>query len=173
MILPYRDKMPKVAKDVFVAEGAKIIGDVEIGKGSSVWFNAVLRGDVFWVKVGKKTSIQDLSVLHVTKDTYPCVVGDCVTVGHRAILHGCKVGDYCLVGMGAIILDDAEIGERCIVGAGSVVAPGTKVPPRSLALGVPAKVKRELTAQELEMLEESAESYYTLSREYLVQGDGR
>lgn len=173
MILPYRDKMPKVAKDVFVAEGAKIIGDVEIGEGSSVWFNAVLRGDVFWVKVGKKTSIQDLSVLHVTKDTYPCVVGDCVTVGHRAILHGCKVGDYCLVGMGAIILDDAEIGERCIVGAGSVVAPGTKVPPRSLALGVPAKVKRELTAQELEMLEESAESYYTLSREYLVQGDGR
>lgn len=173
MILPYKDKMPRVAEDVFVAEGAKIIGDVEIGEGSSIWFNAVLRGDVFWVRVGKKTSIQDLCVLHVTKDTYPCVVGDCVTVGHRVVLHGCKVGDYCLVGMGAVILDDAEIGERCIVGAGSVVAPGTKVPPRSLVLGVPAKVKRELTEAELKMLEESAESYYTLSREYLAQRGGR
>lgn len=156
-----------VPASVFIAEGARIIGDVVIGEFSSVWFNAVVRGDVFWVKIGERTSIQDLCTLHVTKNTWPCVVGNGVTVGHRAVLHGCTVGDYCMIGMGSVLLDDVEVGERCIIGAGSVVAPGAKIPPRTLVVGVPGKPKRELTDKELLMLEESADDYVKLSRQYL------
>lgn len=167
MIIPYKNKHPEIHRSVFVAEGAYIIGDVVIGEQSSVWYNSVIRGDVYYVRIGKRTSIQDLSACHCTKDTYPLIVGDGVTVGHRAVLHGCKIDDYCLIGMGAVILDDAHVGERCLVAAGAVISPGVKIPPRTLVMGVPAKPKRELNKAELESLEESAESYVELTKTYL------
>jgi carbonic anhydrase/acetyltransferase-like protein (isoleucine patch superfamily) len=149
-----------------VAPSADVIGDVEIGDESSVWFQAVIRGDVHSIRIGARTNIQDQSMLHVTRKRSPLVIGDDVTVGHRVTLHGCKVGNRVLVGMGSIILDDAEIGDDCIIGAGALVTQGMKVPPGHMVLGLPGKVIRRLKPEELAYLPESARNYVNDSRGY-------
>lgn len=159
MILPYKDKKPKIHASAFVVESAQVIGDVEIGERSSVWFNAVVRGDVNYIRIGGRTNIQDGCVLHVSRRMYPLIVGDEVTVGHNVTLHACVVGNRCLIGMGAIVMDGAEIGEDSLIGAGAVVIPKTIIPPRSMVLGFPASVKRALTEEEIRQIRESADHY--------------
>ncbi len=165
-ILPYRGKFPEIDESVFIAEGAVIIGDVTIGKDSNIWFNAVIRGDVNYIRIGARTNIQDSCILHVTTEKYPLFVGDDVTVGHGAILHGAVIRDKCLIGMGAIVLDGAEVQPFSIVAAGSLVRQGFVVPEGVLVAGVPARVVRELTSDEKRMIEESAIHYVELSKEY-------
>ncbi len=150
---------PNIAEDVLLAEGAQIIGDVQIGKSSSVWFNCTLRGDVMPIRIGAETNIQDNSVLHGTHNKFGVVIGDRVTIGHGVILHGCQIGSKCLIGMGSLLMDGAVIGENSIVAAGSLVTEGKVFPPNSLIMGRPASVKRELTKEELAFLEQSADNY--------------
>lgn len=150
---------PEIAKDVFVAEGARVIGDVHIGKGSSVWFNTTLRGDVMPIKIGEGTNIQDNSVLHGTFGKYGCTIGNEVTIGHSVILHGCEIGDQCLIGMGSIVMDGAKIADHCIVGAGSLVTEGKAFEPYSLIVGRPAAFKRRLNEDEIKFLKQSADNY--------------
>lgn len=149
---------PRLGAGVYIAHGAVVVGDVTLGEHASVWYNAVLRGDINRIVVGHHTNIQDNAVLHLADD-FPCVVGDYVTVGHSAILHACTVGDECLIGMGAIVLDGAVIGEQCIVGARALVTQGMQVPPGSMVLGAPAKVTRPLTPEERAGLKPWAEKY--------------
>jgi carbonic anhydrase/acetyltransferase-like protein (isoleucine patch superfamily) len=167
MIANFENKAPQLGKEVFIAEGAHVIGDVHIGAGSSIWFNSVVRGDVHFIRIGERTNIQDNSVVHVTGGVHPTVVGNEVTVGHRVILHGCTIEDRALIGMGAVVMDGAVIGRETIIGAGAVVTPGTKIPPRVLALGSPCKVVRELNKEEIQFLEGSALHYYELAKKYL------
>jgi carbonic anhydrase/acetyltransferase-like protein (isoleucine patch superfamily) len=159
-------RIPQVDASAFVADTATIVGDVHVGARSSVWFGAVLRGDVHHIRVGEDTSIQDNAVIHVTRERFPTLIGSKVTVGHSVTLHGCTVGDLCIVGMGAIVLDQAEVGDRCIVGAGALVTPGSKIPAGHLAVGSPARPKRPLTDEELEWLESSSAHYVELARLY-------
>jgi carbonic anhydrase/acetyltransferase-like protein (isoleucine patch superfamily) len=166
LVRAYLGHTPQIGADTFLAETAVIVGDVVVGARSSVWYGAVIRGDVFHIRIGDETSVQDNAVIHVTTGRNATVVGNRVTIGHSATLHGCTVADRCIIGMGAIILDSAEIGERCIVAAGSLVAPGSRIPPGTLALGSPARPKRDLTAEELAWLEVSAEHYVELARNY-------
>lgn len=166
MELPYKGILPKLHETVFVTEGAIIIGDVEIGRDSSVWFNSVVRGDVNYIRIGERTNVQDNSVLHVTHETYPLFVGSEVTIGHNVVLHGCKVGDRCLIGMGAVILDDAEIGADSIIGAGSVITQSARIPERSLVIGTPGKVVRTLSDDEVESIAQSAKNYMGYVKNY-------
>ncbi len=147
----------------FISARASITGTVSLGKDSSVWHNATLRGDLERIEVGERTNIQDGAVLHVGYGL-PCLVGDDVTVGHGAIVHGCRIGDRCLIGMGSILHNGAEIGEECIVGAGSLVTEGKKIPPRSLVLGSPARVVRSVTDEEVAKILGSAADYLRLAR---------
>jgi carbonic anhydrase/acetyltransferase-like protein (isoleucine patch superfamily) len=170
----FKQLIPKIDKSVFIAKSADIIGDVKIKNESSVWFGVVIRADVHSICIGERTSIQDGTVIHVThyklpdkSDGYPTVIGDDVTVGHRAVLHGCTVGNACLIGMGAIILDGAQIGDESIVGAGSLVTQGKIFPPRSLIMGSPARVVRTLNDEEIKKLYVSAARYVKLKDEYL------
>lgn len=158
-LITARGATPQIQDDVFLAEGAQVIGDVRIGRGSSVWFNTTLRGDVMPITIGRETNIQDGSVLHGTYGKFACEVGDRVTIGHTVILHGCKIGNTSLIGMGSIVMDGAEIGERSVVGAGSLVTEGKKFPPGSLIVGRPAVLKRPLNEDELKYLEQSADNY--------------
>lgn len=167
-VLPYKGIEPKFADGVFVADGAFVIGDVVVDEFSSIWFNVVVRGDVNYIKIGKYTNIQDLTMVHVTSDRFPCIIGDYVTVGHSAVVHGCKVGDYVLIGMGAVILDGATISEYSLVAAGSVVPPGKKYPSGVLIKGSPAVVARELTEEEKVMIRESALHYFELAKTYCL-----
>ena len=167
MIHPFKEISPKIDDSAFVVESAQIIGDVVIGEESSVWFNAVIRGDVNHIRIGNYTNIQDGCVLHVARKTHPLIVGDEVTVGHNVTLHACTIGSRCLIGMGAVVMDGVEIGEHSIVGAGALVTPGTKIPPGSLVLGSPAKVKRELTEDEKRGIRESAANYVGDIENYL------
>jgi carbonic anhydrase/acetyltransferase-like protein (isoleucine patch superfamily) len=157
---------PNVHSTAFVAPGAVVLGDVTLGEESSVWFGAILRGDIDRIVVGARSNIQDGAVVHLA-DNLGTYLGELVTVGHKAILHACTVGDEVLVGMGATILDGAEIGSRCIVGAGALVTGGKKIPPGSMVLGSPAKVVRQLTIEEQSGIRVWAERYVTLSRAYL------
>ena len=166
MIEPFEGKTPKLAPGVFVAPGAVVIGDVEIGADSSSWFNSVVRGDVYYVRIGERCNIQDLSMVHVTRGRHETVLGDDITVGHRVVLHGCHVADHSLVGMGTIVMDRAIIGEYCIIGAGSLVTEGTVIPPGTLAVGSPARVRRELTDAERSFLEQSSHKYQRLAARY-------
>jgi carbonic anhydrase/acetyltransferase-like protein (isoleucine patch superfamily) len=150
---------PLLAASVFVAESAAVIGDVHVGDDSSIWFGAVLRGDYFPIRIGARTNVQDNAVLHITSGRAATTVGDDVTVGHGAILHGCTVGSSCLVGMATVILDGAVVGEQSLIAAGSLVAPGTVIPPRSFALGRPAKVLRAVRDDELALIQTSARNY--------------
>jgi carbonic anhydrase/acetyltransferase-like protein (isoleucine patch superfamily) len=158
-IIPYQGRTPVIHPSVFIAEGAHIIGDVEIGKGSSVWFNTVIRGDVNFIRIGERTNVQDNSVLHVTHKTFPLVIGSNVTIGHSAVLHAATIFDFCLIGMNATVLDDAKVGPYALVAAGAVVLGGTVIPEGMLAAGIPAKIVRKLTQEERKFLEQSAENY--------------
>jgi len=149
MIKEFQGIKPKIHESVFVAENATIVGDVEIGEDSSVWFGSVLRGDVNFIRVGRRTNIQDGSIIHVSSKTHPTVLEDEVTLGHRVTLHGCYIETGCLIGIGAIILDGVRIGRNSLVAAGSLVTPNTKISPRSLVMGSPARVKRVLTDDEI------------------------
>jgi carbonic anhydrase/acetyltransferase-like protein (isoleucine patch superfamily) len=155
---------PQLHPSVFVADGAQVIGDVEIGEDSSVWYNTVLRGDVNRIRIGRRTNIQDLSVLHVNKERFPCVLGDDVTVGHHVVVHGCTVGNRVLLGIGAIVLDGVVIEDDSFIAAGSLLTPGTLVPAGSMVMGAPGKVKRALTSEEREGLLVRAAGYVLNAR---------
>ena len=159
MIIPYAGIVPTIDESVFVADGAVVLGDVHIGPNSSVWFNVVIRGDVHQIRIGERTNIQDLSMLHVTYNKHPLAIGSGVTIGHCVMLHGCTVEDYALIGMNATVLDGAVIGHHSMVAEGSVVREGFVVPARTLVAGVPAKIMRELTDEECAKLEQSAQNY--------------
>jgi len=163
----YEGKTPRLGKGVFVAENAALIGDVELADDVSIWYGAVLRGDIHYIRVGSRTNIQDNCVVHVEQGTGPTIVGDEVTIGHSAVVHGCTVGRGALVGIGARILSHAVVGEQAMVGAGAVVTEGMQVPPRTLVLGVPGKVKRDLTKEELERVDRSWKYYVAYKNEYL------
>ena len=158
---------PKVHDTVFVAENAFVIGDVEIGEDSSVWFGSVVRGDVNYIRIGARTNIQDHTIIHVNTGTHPTILEDEITVGHRVTLHGCYVESGCLVGIGSIILDGARIGSQSLIAAGSLITPNTQIPPRSLVMGAPARVKRELTDEELASISRNWQSYVDLKRSYM------
>ncbi len=163
----FQNQFPLMGPEVFIAPGAHVIGDVQIGTGSSIWFNTVVRGDVHYIRIGERTNIQDNSVIHVNGGTHPTVIGNEVTAGHRVILHGCTIEDRALIGMGAVVLDGATVGEEALIGAGSLVAPGTQIPPRVLALGSPCRVKRDLSPEEIQRLRASALHYQELAKKYL------
>ncbi len=166
MIKPFKNTVPKIHESVFVAEDAVIIGDVEIAENASVWYGTIIRGDVNFIRIGARTNIQDACVLHVSRRAHSTVLEENITVGHRVTLHGCYIEKNCLIGIGTIILDGARIGKNSLVAAGSLVTPGTIIPKRSLVMGSPARVKRELTDEEVAKLEESAQNYVTLSEIY-------
>lgn len=158
-LFPYLDSYPKLGQNIFLASGVKIIGDVEIGDNSSVWYNSVIRGDVHYVKIGSQTNIQDCSMLHVTNGKYPLNIGNKVTIGHCVKLHGCTLEDLCFIGIGAIVLDSAVVQKNSMVAAGAVVKQNFVVPSGKLAAGVPAKIVRDLTDEEIADFEKSAERY--------------
>jgi len=167
MIRTFQGIKPTVPASCFIEDTGVIIGDVVMGEECSVWFHAVIRGDVNYIRIGNRTNIQDLCMLHVTHDTHPLIIGNEVTVGHHVVLHGCTIKDRVLVGMGAIIMDGAVIGEDSVVGAGALVVEGTVVSPKSLILGSPAKVKRPVTEKELAWIKESADNYVKYAGLYL------
>ena len=168
MLRPYRGVLPTVHATAYVDDSAQVIGDVHIGEASSVWMNAVVRGDVHWIRIGARTNIQDGSVIHVMNGTCPAILGDDVTIGHAAVLHGCTIGSRVLVGMGAILLNGADVGEDCIVAAGTLVTEGTRIPPRTLVMGSPGKVRRELTPAEVASILEYSEHYVGYRLDYMA-----
>ncbi|HMQ69503.1 MAG TPA: gamma carbonic anhydrase family protein [Ignavibacteria bacterium] len=168
MLLPFKDKFPQLGKGVFIADTAVLIGDLVISDESSVWFNAVIRGDVNHIRIGSRTNIQDGSVLHVTNGKYPLNIGNEVTVGHNATVHGCTVKDNVLIGMGAVVLDNSVINTNSIVGAGSVIKENFEVPEGVLVAGVPAKIIRDITEEEIIKITQSATGYVGYSREYMI-----
>ena len=170
LILPYGDKVPQVAPDAYVAPNATLIGDVTIGEGASVWFGAVLRGDDEAIRVGPGSNVQDNAVVHADRG-FPTVIGAGVTVGHGAIVHGAKVGDGSLIGMGATLLNGATIAPESLVGANALVGEGKEFPPRTLILGTPAKAVRELDEKGLEGLKASAAHYQDRARRYRMTND--
>ena len=174
MLHNFKGISPKLAKHTWVASSADVIGDVTCGEDCSIWFGCVVRGDVHYIKIGDRTNIQDLSMIHVThykkedkSDGNPTIIGDDVTVGHRVMLHGCTIEDACLIGMSATILDGAVIGKESIVGAGALVTKGKVFPPRSLIMGTPAKVVRELSEEEVKELYASASRYVKFKEDYV------
>jgi len=168
MIRPFRGVRPTIAPSAYVDESAQVIGDVVIGDESSVWMNAVVRGDVNTIRIGRRTNIQDGTIVHVMREpSHPTVVGDEVTVGHGVILHGCTVADRCLIGMGAVLLNGSSVGADCIVAAGTLLTEGVIVPPRSLVMGSPGKVRRALTDDEVAFIRDSAANYVGYRLDYL------
>jgi gamma-carbonic anhydrase len=165
MILPFQEKYPKVDPTAFIVENALVIGDVEIGVGANIWFYAVVRGDTNFIRIGSKCSIQDACVIHVG-DKNPTILEDEVSLAHRVVVHGCRIKKRSLIGIGAIVLNGAEIGEESVVGAGSLVAPKTIIPPRTLALGVPAKPVRALREEDFELIRHTTDNYQNLKEIY-------
>ena len=172
IIKPYKGKYPKIHESVYLSENTVIIGDVEIGEDSSVWFGSIIRGDVNYIRIGRRTNIQDNCVVHVTHDTHPTIIGDNVTVGHRVVLHGCVLHNNILVGMGAVVMDGVEIEDWVIVGAGALVTPNKKIPSGVLVAGVPAKIIRDLKEEEINLIKESAQNYVNYKNEYLKGENG-
>ena len=166
MIRPFRGVHPQIHPSAHVEESAQVIGDVHIGEESSVWFGAVVRGDVFHVRIGARTNVQDGTVIHVSNGTHATVLEDEVTVGHNVTLHGCHVERGCLIGIGSIVMDGVRVGEKSLVAAGSLLTPGTQVPPRSLVMGSPARVKRPLTDEEVASLDVFWQNYTGYTKEY-------
>ncbi len=167
MIRTFQGIKPTIPSSCFIEDTGVVIGDVVMGENCSVWFHAVIRGDVNYIRIGDRSNIQDLCMLHVTHDTHPLLIGNDVTVGHSVVLHGCTIHDRVLVGMGVIIMDGAVIGEDSVVGAGALVVEGTVVPPKSLILGSPARIRRSVTEEELAWIKKSAENYVRYAGLYL------
>jgi gamma-carbonic anhydrase len=167
MIRPFRGVHPQIHETAFIEETAQVIGDVRVGEESSIWFNAVVRGDMHYIRIGNRTNVQDNSVLHVRNGSHPTVLEDEVTIGHSVTLHGCYVERGSLIGIGSILLDDVRVGAQSIVAAGTLVSPGTVIPPRSLVMGVPAKVKRPMTDEEVASLDLFWKNYVEYARVYL------
>lgn len=170
MLIPFDGKSPRLDPSAYVHSTALVVGDVEIGPESSVWLQAVIRGDVHFIRIGACTNVQDGTVVHVTTGLWPTLIGDYVTVGHRAVIHGCRIGNRCLIGIGAIVLDGVEIGDDCLVGAGALITPRTQIPAGSLVLGAPARVVRSLSAEEKQELVASAEHYVRHATRYRQLG---
>jgi len=170
IVRPHGGKTPRLHDSVMLLGDATVVGDVEIGEASSVWFGAVVRGDVCHVRIGSRTNVQDHSVIHVTTGTHPTLVGDDVTLGHRVTLHGCTLRNRVLVGIGAIVMDGAIIEDDAMVGAGALVPPGMVVPSGMLALGSPARVKRVLSPEEVAYFKKVAQSYAALAEKYRQEG---
>jgi len=167
MLRPYRSSFPRVHPTAFVDQSAQVIGNVEIGEASSVWMCVVIRGDVHRVRIGRRTNVQDGTIVHVMKDTHATTIGDDVTIGHGAIVHGCTIGDRCLIGMGAIILNGAQVGTGSIVAAGTLIVEGASIPPRSLVMGSPGKVRRPLTDADLADIQMYADRYVEYRLDYM------
>ena len=167
MIRSFRGVQPQIHETAYVDPSAQVIGDVHMGEESSVWCNAVLRGDMFYIRIGNRTNVQDNSVIHTRTGEKPTILEDEVTVGHSVTLHGCYVEHGSLIGIGSIVLDDVRVGAQSLVAAGSLISPGTVIPPRSLVMGMPARVKRPLTDEEVASLNLFWQNYVTYSREYL------
>ncbi|HVT45521.1 MAG TPA: gamma carbonic anhydrase family protein [Thermoanaerobaculia bacterium] len=168
IIRSYGGLTPRIGARVFIAENATVIGDVEIGDDASIWYGAVLRADIHAIRIGARTNVQDNCTIHVTAGTWPTILADEVTLGHGVIAHGCTVETHCLIGMGATILDGAVVGEETLVGAGALVTEGMKIPPRSLVLGVPGRVIRRLTPEEVERIQLNFRSYLEYKDAYLA-----
>jgi carbonic anhydrase/acetyltransferase-like protein (isoleucine patch superfamily) len=166
IINSYLNKIPSIHDSVYLCDNITIVGDVEIKRDSSVWYGSVIRGDVNYIKIGERTNIQDNSVLHVQHDTGPLIIGNNVTVGHSVNLHGCSIGDNCLIGIGAIVLTGAVIGNNCIIAAGTVIKEGFVVPEGSLVAGVPGIVKKSLTQKDIESISSSAQNYINYVKNY-------
>jgi len=167
MIAECMGKKPIMPESCWVADSASVMGDITMGEHVSIWFQAVVRGDVHWIRIGENTNVQDGSVLHVTNKRFPLSIGARVTIGHKALLHGCTVGDDCLIGMGAILLDGVEVGAGSVVAAGALLPPGKKYPPGSLIIGSPAVAKRQLSAQEqLELIQTGWKNYAAYKEEF-------
>lgn len=165
MLIPYKGMLPVTNGSNFIAESAQVIGNTVLEEDASVWFGAVIRGDVEPIRIGKRTNVQDNAVVHCSKG-FNTQIGDDVTIGHGAIVHGCHIGCRVLIGMGAILLDGVKVGDECIIGAGSLIAPGKEIPSRSLVVGSPAKVIRSLTDEEVSSLSVSAAHYVAYASEY-------
>src|SRR5215471_6043771 len=168
MIRSHRGRMPRIPSTVFVDDSAQVIGDVEIGEESSVWMTVVIRGDVRRIRIGRRSNVQDGTIVHVMKDTHPTTIGDNVTIGHAAVLHGCTVEDQCLIGMGAIVLNGVRVGTGSIVAAGTLLPEGAEVPPRSLVMGSPGKVRRELAGRERADIQMLADRYVMYRLDYMT-----
>jgi carbonic anhydrase/acetyltransferase-like protein (isoleucine patch superfamily) len=166
MVIEFDGKRPRIDPTAFVAENAMIIGNVDVGPRANIWFNCIVRGDTNYIRIGSNCNIQDACVLHVVKDLYPVVLEDDVVLGHRVVVHGCRIGRGSLIGIGAIVLDGAEIGEESIIGAGSVVSPKSIIPPRTLAMGTPARVVRPLEDGDILKIKGIAEEYFELMEIY-------
>jgi len=166
MIRPYRGTLPVVAPSAYIDPSAQVIGRVTIGERSSVWCNATLRGDVNYISIGEETNIQDNCVLHVETDIYPLILGNRITVGHSVTLHGCTIEDDCLIGIGAIVLNDAHLGRGAVIAAGALVSEGAKIPAGSLVMGVPGKIRRDVTEAEKERFRINAQRYVALRQIY-------
>jgi len=169
MIRSYKGIWPRLGERVYVDASAQVIGDVELGDHASVWMNAVIRGDVHHIRIGAYSNVQDNCVVHVFKAQHPTLVADHVTVGHSVTLHGCRIDSHCLIGMGATILNDAHVGEECIIAAGTLIPEGMSVPPRSLVMGVPGKVRRPITAEEKDALRRYSTNYFEYKESYLAE----
>jgi len=178
MIRSFKGMQPNIAPSAFIAETAVIIGEVSIGAESSIWYNVVARGDVNFIKIGSRSNVQDMTMLHVThkKDSddpgAPLIIGDDVTIGHSVTLHGCTLKNGCFIGMQAMVMDKAVVGEGALVGARALVTEGTIIPPHTLWIGAPAKYKRDLTSDEIAWLKKSSGNYVRYSREFLDDGLG-
>jgi carbonic anhydrase/acetyltransferase-like protein (isoleucine patch superfamily) len=166
MLRPHRGRLPRVHPTAYIDESAQVIGDVEIGEESSVWMAVVVRGDVNRIRIGRRSNVQDGTVVHVMKDTHPTLIADSVTIGHAALIHGCTIEDRCLIGMGAIVLNGARIGHDSIVAAGTLVVEEMLVPPRSLVMGSPGKVRRTLTDEEVARIQMYADRYVQYRLDY-------
>ena len=171
MLRTYRGIAPRVHATAYVDSSAQVIGDVEIGEASSIWMNAVVRGDVNWIRIGARSNVQDGTIVHVMVGTHPTTIGDDVTIGHGAVVHGCTLHDRILVGMGAILLNGVVVGADSIVAAGTLLAERTQVPPRSLVMGSPGKVRRELTDEEVAAIRAYAERYVGYRLDYINATD--
>ena len=167
MLRPYRGRLPRVHPTAYVDDSAQVIGDVEVGEESSVWMVVVIRGDVHRIRIGRRSNVQDGTVVHVMKDTHPTTVGDEVTIGHAAVIHGCTIEDRCLIGMGAILLNGAHVGQESIVAAGTLVVEGMEIPPRSLVMGSPARLKRSLTDADVAGIRTYADRYVQYRLDYM------
>jgi len=167
MLRAYRGRTPSVAESAWVDQSAQVIGDVTIGEETSLWMNVVARGDVHWIRIGARTNLQDGVIVHVMRGEFPTAIGDEVTIGHGAVVHGCTIGDRVLIGMGAIVLNGAEIAPDCIIAAGALLVEGTRVPPRSLVMGSPARVRRELTDAEVASIKDYAARYVQYRLDYV------